>query len=103
MLVDEVARPKKFRVPSGTRLKSTAERRSRAFLGLFVLRTRARDIYTRNARWRARRSTLAAPAKLKLGPALPRACSTDSPHHNRYLESAALEGLARVGLETAAA
>ena len=40
MLVDEVARPQEISLASGTRLKSTAERRSGAFLGLLMLRTR---------------------------------------------------------------
>ena len=67
MLVDEVAAPKKFRVPSGTRLnprQSVAPERSE---GCLCFGRGARDIYTRNARWRAQPSTLAEPAKLKLG------------------------------------
>ena len=80
MLVDEVARPQEISLRrSGTRLnprQSAAPERSE---GCLCFGRGARDIYTRNARRRAQRSSLAEPAKLKLGPALPRACSTDSP------------------------
>ena len=80
MLVDEVARPQEI----SRAFRNSPEIHGRAPL-LSVLRAAyASDeglaTFTRGTRGGAAAYKLVAePAKLKLGPALPRACSTDSP------------------------
>ena len=81
MLVDEVARPQeKFAC-----FRNSPEIHGRAPL-LSVLRAAyasdegSRHLHEERAERAVAYKLVAEPAKLKLGPALPRACSTDSPY-----------------------
>ena len=90
MLVDEVARPQE----NSRAFRNSPEIHGRAPL-LSVLRAAyasdeaSRHLHEERAERAVAYKLVAEPAKLKLGSALPRACSTDSPHHNRYLKRSA--------------